>query len=60
VKTVVGFDGTIDYDSTKPDGTPRKLLDTSLLSRMGWQARTELAEGLKAAYRGFMESRETA
>jgi GDP-L-fucose synthase len=37
VKTVVGYQGRIDYDTTKPDGTPRKLMDVSRLAQLGWQ-----------------------
>jgi GDP-L-fucose synthase len=55
VMSVVGFPGTIVFDSTKPDGTPRKLLDVSLLHDIGWQARTQLPEGIALAYRDFAE-----
>lgn len=54
VQLTTGFEGTIEYDSTKPDGTPRKLMDTSLLQRTGWTARTTLQEGLQAAYEEFL------
>jgi GDP-L-fucose synthase len=47
---VVGFKGSIVYDSSKPDGTPRKLLDISRLSRLGWRARTPLRDGIQRAY----------
>ncbi len=56
VARVVGFDGRIVYDASKPDGTPRKLMDVGLLSTAGWRARTPLAEGLKAAYDEFAAS----
>ncbi len=59
VKKVVGFDGTIKYDTTKPDGTPRKLLDTSRLESLGWQAKTSLREGIAKAYRDFVENVKT-
>jgi GDP-L-fucose synthase len=49
----VGFEGRIEYDPTKPDGTPRKLLDCSLLQRLGWRATTPLRRGLATAYRDF-------
>ena len=52
--SVVGFSGRIVFDSTKPDGTPRKLLDVSRLRDIGWQARTPLREGIALAYRDFM------
>jgi GDP-L-fucose synthase len=51
---VVGFRGNIVYDASKPDGTPRKLLDVSRLSAMGWNAKVSLGEGLAKAYRAFL------
>ena len=54
IKDVTGFEGRIEFDPTKPDGTPRKLLDVSLLSRAGWQAKTSLADGLRVAYRDYL------
>jgi GDP-L-fucose synthase len=53
VAQVVGFQGRLTYDPSYPDGTPRKLLDTSRLTQMGWRARTSLADGLKATYAWF-------
>ena len=50
VMRVIGFEGRIVYDRSKPDGTPRKLLDVSRLASLGWQARTPLAEGIRLAY----------
>lgn len=50
VMHVVGFDGRIVYDSSKPDGTPRKLLDVSRMTALGWTARTTLREGIERAY----------
>ena len=52
---IVGFKGDIVFDHTKPDGTPRKLLDVSLLSRLGWTAKINLEDGLKNAYHDFLE-----
>ena len=51
---VVGFEGRLEFRSDKPDGTPRKLLDTSRLSAAGWQPRIGLEEGLAATYRQFI------
>jgi len=51
---VVGFAGRIVYDATKPDGTPRKLLDVGLINAAGWKARTALADGLQTAYADFL------
>jgi len=53
VAGVVGYRGEIVYDTGKPDGTPRKLMDVGLLHAAGWKARTALAEGLKRAYAEF-------
>lgn len=53
VAKVVGYEGGIVYDTSKPDGTPRKLMDVSLMAGAGWRARTSLEEGLGVAYREF-------
>jgi GDP-L-fucose synthase len=55
VAEVVGFEGGFAYDSTKPDGTPRKLLDVSRLSALGWQAKTALRDGLAETYDWFLD-----
>lgn len=55
VASVTGFKGRIVWDASKPDGTPRKLLDVSLLSSLGWRARISLEAGLKAAYASFLD-----
>jgi GDP-L-fucose synthase len=54
VKEVVGFNGDIVFNTTKPDGTPRKLVDVTRLNELGWQASTSLDEGLKKAYEWFL------
>lgn len=54
VKQVVGFEGSIVFDTTKPDGTPRKLLDVSRLNGIGWAAKTELENGLRIALREYV------
>ncbi len=59
VKQVTGFEGEIVFDATKPDGTPRKLLDVSLLERAGWKATTTLTDGLRTAYRDFLAAEAT-
>jgi GDP-L-fucose synthase len=56
VKQVVGYTGEIVFDTTKPDGTPRKLMDVGRLNTMGWSAKTELAEGIEQAYADFQLS----
>ena len=50
VMEVIGFDGHIVFDSSKPDGAPRKLLDVSRIAALGWHARTGLRDGIRAAY----------
>ena len=54
IAKVVGFRGRIEYDPSKPDGTPRKLMDVSRMRALGWQPRVGLEEGLAAAYRDFV------
>ncbi|WP_366943424.1 GDP-L-fucose synthase [Nevskia sp.] len=56
VGEVVGFAGRIVYDTTKPDGTPRKLLDVSRLDGLGWKAKTRLEDGIRLTYRWYLES----
>jgi GDP-L-fucose synthase len=58
VGEVVGYRGRIRFDTGKPDGTPRKLLDVSLLKRLGWQAGTPLADGLRRTYAAFVAREE--
>jgi GDP-L-fucose synthase len=56
VARVVGFEGNIVLDPSKPDGAPRKLLDVSRLTGLGWRARTSLEEGVRATYLWFKEN----
>ena len=56
VASITGFEGTLEWDSSKPDGTPRKLLDVSRLTNLGWKARIGLAEGIEATWRWYAES----
>lgn len=55
IRAVVGFDGGLAFDATKPDGTPRKLLDVERLKGLGWQASTPLEKGLARTYAWFLE-----
>ena len=54
IKDVVGFKGKIVFDSSKPDGTPRKLMDVTKLHSLGWKHKTELREGIQLAYKDFL------
>jgi GDP-L-fucose synthase len=54
VTKVVGFQGDLVFDATKPDGTPRKLLDVTRLKEMGWSPRKSLEEGIRLAYEDFL------
>ena len=56
VQRVVGFDGRIELDTSKPDGTPRKLLDVSKLHGLGWRHRIGLEEGIRSTYRWYIEN----
>ncbi len=56
IKDTIGFSGEIQLDPTKPDGTPRKLLDVSRLTALGWSYKTKLKDGLKIAYKDFYEN----
>jgi GDP-L-fucose synthase len=55
ISKVVGFKGGIDFDHSRPDGTPRKLLDVSRIHSLGWRHKTGLKEGLETTYRDFIE-----
>jgi GDP-L-fucose synthase len=60
IKEIVGYDGEVRFDPTKPDGTPRKLLDVSRLKARGWEARISLRQGVERTYRWFLENHEAA
>jgi GDP-L-fucose synthase len=60
VADAVGFGGELIFDASKPDGTPRKLLDTSRLTSLGWQSKTPLSQGLKQAYQEFLAVQSSA
>ena len=57
IRKIVGYDGDIQFDSSKPDGTPRKLLDTARLTKLGWQPSIELEEGIARTYEWYCEPR---
>jgi GDP-L-fucose synthase len=54
VAATVGYQGTLEFDATKPDGTPRKLMDVGRLNAMGWKATTTMQDGLAVAYQDFL------
>ena len=56
VKETIGFEGTIDFDSSKPDGTPRKLTDVTKLHKLGWHHKVEIREGVKKLYDWYRHS----
>lgn len=56
IQEIVGHQGEIIWDSSKPDGTPRKLMDVSKMTKAGWKAKIELKEGIKATYQWFLEN----
>jgi GDP-L-fucose synthase len=53
---VIGFNGEIEYDTSKPDGTPRKLMDVSRINALGWKYKTELREGIVLTYNWFLNN----
>lgn len=57
IKDIVGFEGELHFDTNKPDGTPRKLMDVSKLSKLGWKASIDLASGIQAVYAGILQER---
>ncbi|MGJ1238856.1 GDP-L-fucose synthase [Sphingobacterium siyangense] len=60
IKDVIGYQGTISFDSSKPDGTPRKLMDVSKLHALGWKHRVNLREGIQLAYADFLKKEAKA
>lgn len=58
VAQVVGYQGKIEWDTSKPDGSPRKLMDVSRLERLGWKAKISLAEGLSVTYAWFLDNQD--
>ena len=56
VAKVVGYEGEILWDTTRPNGTPRKLLDVSKATKLGWIYKTKLEDGIRLAYRDFLEN----
>jgi GDP-L-fucose synthase len=59
IQAVVGFEGELVFDTSKPDGTPRKLMDVSRLKDLGWQAKTDLKTGIERTYAWYLEHLDT-
>ena len=58
VAKVVGYDGPVEWDTSKPDGTPRKLIDSSRIREHGWTPRISLEEGVRSTYDWYLQARE--
>ena len=59
IKDTIGFEGELKFDSTMPDGNPRKLLDSSLINELGWKSKIDLNEGLAKTYKWYIENEDT-
>ena len=57
IKAVVGFKGVLQFDESKPDGNPRKLLDSSLINNLGWESTIKLEDGLEKSYDWFLNNK---
>ena len=60
IKEITGYTGSIEFDSSKPDGTPRKLMDVSKINLLGWKARIHLRDGIESVYKEFKEKQQPA
>lgn len=56
ISEIVGYQGAVDFDRSKPDGSPQKLMDNSRIEGLGWRAKVELEEGLRLTYHDFVNS----
>jgi GDP-L-fucose synthase len=56
IRDIIGFRGEVVWDSTKPDGTPKKLLDISRIKNLGWEPKTSLEEGIRKTYTWYLNS----
>jgi len=59
IKKITAYEGEIRFDTSKPDGTPKKLLDVSKLHSTGWKHQTELEQGIRLAYQDFLNKQHT-
>jgi GDP-L-fucose synthase len=55
IKNILGYEGSIKFDTSKPDGTPRKLMDVSKINSLGWNSKIELTQGISLAYNDFLK-----
>ena len=55
IQEVIGYDGKLQFDTTKPDGTPRKLLDTSRINSLGWSPKISLKKGIQQVYKDYIK-----
>tara|TARA_Y100000389_G_C17089324_1_gene330552 strand:- start:115 stop:558 length:444 start_codon:yes stop_codon:yes gene_type:complete len=58
VKNIVGFEGKLIFDSSMPDGNPRKLIDSSKINSMGWHPKTKLEDGIELSYNWFLKKKQ--
>ncbi len=56
IMQIVGFDGALEFDHSKPDGTPRKLLDTKRIRKLGWEPETTLEDGIRKTYEWYLKN----
>ena len=54
IRDIIGFDGHINFDDSKPDGAPKKLMDTELINSLGWKPKINLESGLELTYKNFL------
>ena len=59
ISKIIGYEGEIEWDASKPDGTPRKLLDVSRLNKLGWSAKTNLETGIKLTLKSYIKELRT-
>ena len=60
IKEITGYTGSVEFDTSKPDGTPRKLMDVSKINALGWKALIHLREGIESVYKDFKEKQQPA
>ena len=57
IRDIIGFDGHINFDDSKPDGAPKKLMDTGLINSLGWKPKIKLEAGLELTYKDFLSKK---